>query len=336
MLTTPGASGTGETGRLALPERPPVRMSVRDTGPEPVGGPLDGVGRAGQVQHQRIGVGVAHGFGHPVLVLQQQRVHGPPGDAVQFAARSEQQFGGTGEILHRILQRGGHVGTVDPQRPADHVVVAQAAPTILQIRLQQRCDVTEAFPPLAGRCRAIAAARRTACAATARGRPRAARRREPWRRRWSARRGWTSPCRARRPARCSSDLHRVRRRADLDAGVPQRVPERFGDVAHTCLGLLRRVQQHHVDVAAGREHTARIAAGGHQRPAVGQPYRKALEPRVGLLRQASGEAAAGQVGVADELGAHPLDGGGVDRLHRIRSRPGRTRPCGCARASRRG
>jgi hypothetical protein len=41
-----------------------------DSAPEPLGGPLDGVRRGGDVLHQRIGVGEAHRRSDAVLILQ--------------------------------------------------------------------------------------------------------------------------------------------------------------------------------------------------------------------------------------------------------------------------
>ena len=89
------------------------------------------MGCAGEVEHQRVGVGEAHRLGHPVLVLEKEGVRHPARGAVQFAPRGEQELGRAGEILHRHLEGGRHLGTVHPQGPADHVVVAQATPGIL-------------------------------------------------------------------------------------------------------------------------------------------------------------------------------------------------------------
>ena len=69
--------------------------------------------RAGQVEHQRIGVGEAHRFGHAVLVLQQQHVAGAAGGTVQFAARCQQQLGRAAEVVEGILEGRCHLGAVD-------------------------------------------------------------------------------------------------------------------------------------------------------------------------------------------------------------------------------
>ena len=84
-----------------------------DASPEPLGRPLDRVRRAGEVQHQRIGVGEAHRFGHPVLVLQQQHVAGAAGGTVQLAARCQQQLGRAAEVVEGILEGRCHLGAVD-------------------------------------------------------------------------------------------------------------------------------------------------------------------------------------------------------------------------------
>ena len=63
----------------------------------------------------------------------------------------------------------------------------------------------------------------------------------------------------------------VRCGAEFEACIPERVPQCFGDATHGVVAHLRRVKQHHVDVTARCEHAARVAAGGHHRPAIGQP-----------------------------------------------------------------
>ena len=119
-----------------------------DPVPEPFRGPLDGVRRTGQVEHQRVGVGEAHGLGHTVLVLEEQDVDGAPRCPVQFATRGQQQLGRGGEVLDGALHRRRDFRAVDAQCPAEHVVVAQAPAAVLQVRLQQRGDRAEAGPPL--------------------------------------------------------------------------------------------------------------------------------------------------------------------------------------------
>lgn len=66
---------------------------------------------------------------------------------MQLATHGEQEIGRAGEVFDRRLQRRRDIGAIHTQRPADHVVVAQPL-LVLQIRLEQRCHVTEALPSL--------------------------------------------------------------------------------------------------------------------------------------------------------------------------------------------
>ena len=130
-------------------------------------------------------------------------------------------------------------------------------------------------------------------------------------------------------------LRRMGGLAELQAGVPHRVPQPFGHLAHRAVGSLVRMQQHDVDVAAGGERAARIATGGEQCPTGGQVAREVLEPRIGLLRQPTREPAPGQIGIADQLGADTLDSCGVDRPHEtVRSPRCLIRRYGCAPGTR--
>jgi hypothetical protein len=107
-------------------------------------------------------------------------------------------------------------------------------------------------------------------------------------------------------------LRGVHERAQFHAAVPHRVPDRLGDLAHGGIADLRRVEQHHVDVAARAQHAARVATDGEEGPSRRQALGEALEPRIRLLRESAGESAPGEVGVADHLGARTTDHRCVD------------------------
>ena len=83
--------------------------------------------------HQLVGVRVAEGVGHRVLLLEQQAIAGTPGDAVQLDPRGEQDVvvGAERGVVALEHDRLGQLG------PADGVHVAQAAPALLEVGFEQ-------------------------------------------------------------------------------------------------------------------------------------------------------------------------------------------------------
>ena len=84
-------------------------------------------------------------FGHSCVELR------TTGGTVQLASSRQQQLGRACQILERVLERCSDLGTIDPQRPTDHVVVAQTTAPILQVGFEQRCHWAEAFPTTTAR-----------------------------------------------------------------------------------------------------------------------------------------------------------------------------------------
>ena len=283
-----------------------------DAPPEPLGRPFDRVRSRRHVEHQCVGVDVAHRLRDAVLVLQQQRVDEPARGAVQLASCGQQHLGGCGEVFERALQRMSDLGTIDCERPPDHVVIAQSTATVFQVRLEQRRHVAQTGPPQL--CRLVQPLQpdhRLAApllervgldlvgdALVACDAPEAqdgGGRLEVVTRQMQQR------------------LRRVHTLTEFDAAVPQRVPQALGHLAHLRLGGLRRVDQNDVDIAARRQHPARVAAGGHQCPSCRQAVAEALEPGIDLLRQPSGEAPPREIRVSDQPGAPTSDHRPVDR-----------------------
>jgi hypothetical protein len=201
---------------------------------------------------------------------------------VQFATRREEQVGGAGQILERCLERGVDLRPIDHQRPADGVVVAQTAAPILQVGFQQRRHVAEASPAVAcgdlqplqpterllaplldGRLADIAHHRRVAGQAAD-----------------AEQRGGSVQVVG---SELTRRLRRVHRRAELQPGIPHRVPETLRDGLHVWRGGALRVQQHDVDVAARAQHAAGVPTRGSESPAGGQLAGQALEPGIHLL-----------------------------------------------------
>ena len=81
----------------------------------------------------RVGVLVVEGGGHRVLLLEQQPVAGPAGDAVQLDPGREQHVvvGGQRRVVALEHDRLGQLG------PADGVHVAQPAAALLEVGLEQ-------------------------------------------------------------------------------------------------------------------------------------------------------------------------------------------------------
>ncbi len=128
---SPGRAGEGRRG--AAP------ALVRDPG--------HGAGRPGHVGHQRVGARIAQGLGHPVLFLQDEAVAGPAGAPVQLHPDGEQDVArhsqGLG-VAHAQLW-AGRLG------PAQGVDVAQPAPALLQVGLEQEGDLAVLTMPLTHR-----------------------------------------------------------------------------------------------------------------------------------------------------------------------------------------
>ena len=90
--------------------------------------------------------------------------------------------------------------------------------------------------------------------------------------------------------------------ADLEAHVPQAIEDRLGD-GFAPGGLLVGKQEEEIDVGAGREHAAAVAAGGDDRHVLGfGGVLRAIEVLGGELEQHADDLVLHE---ADPLGAAP-------------------------------
>ena len=112
-----------------------------------IAGPGNGAPRSGDVRHQEVGVLVAQPVGHLVLELQQQAVAEPPCDPVQFHACRQEGFGG----LHQRRRFDLAEHRLVHLEPAEGVDIAQAAAGLLEVRLEQEGDLAEPGVPLTDR-----------------------------------------------------------------------------------------------------------------------------------------------------------------------------------------
>ena len=204
------------------------------------------------------------------------------------------------------------------------VVVADPALAVLEVGLEQRRDLAGLRPALLARLAQRLQPRRRPSSATARSRRRAARRR---RRPRPARHAHAQDRRRRlevgRGER-QQRLHRVRRRAELQAAVPHRVPQRARRRTRTSASFARSGWRSTTSTSLpGREETAGVATGRDERPAARQRGAEQREPPVHLVGEPARELAA-RTGrcVRDQLCSRSPDEASVEDLHRHESKCG--------------
>ena len=282
-----------------------------DAPPEPPAGPVDGAGGGRHAAHQHVGVtsrvGDAHRPSDRVLLLEHEHVARAAGDTVQLAAHRVQHAGRALELVERRLERRDHVVAASGDRPVQHVAIAQPAASILQVRFEQRAHLAGARPALLalGEQQAQPVQRTLAPlharvdadgvhdGAVAGERAHA----EDGRRRDEVAAG-----------ELQQRLGGVGGRAELEPGVPERVPHVLGDALDLTSAGAGRVQQHDVEITAGTQRTPGVAADRHQRPPAWEHLAERGEPAVGLMGERARQRLAGERRVADQG-----ESGGADR-----------------------
>ena len=130
-VAQPQAAAQVAGSRRAPAERAGERAV--DAGPGVVAGPGNGAGGLGQAAHEHVGVGVAQRRGDPVLLLQQQAVAGPAGAPVQLDPGTP----ATARRRRRGWPGRCPTGSTGPPAPSQRLHVAQAAPALLEVGLEQ-------------------------------------------------------------------------------------------------------------------------------------------------------------------------------------------------------
>ncbi len=290
-----------------FPAGPAQRAGQRalDAGPGVVARPRDRAGGVGDGPHQQVGVRVAERGRHRVLLLERQPVAGPPRAPVQLDAGAEQGRVRVveGAVVVVPQDRAGGLG------PGQGVDVTHAAPALLEVGLQQERHLAgpqvaltdpggqggqPALGPLVplelGPAGQLVGQRPVAGQVA--GLEQAGRRVEVV---------------GRQGQRLLRGAHGV---AELQPGVPDRVPEAVGQLADVGPAA---VQQQHVDVRLERQLAPAVAAHGHQGDAPGlsalDGHREQLvQPAVDLAGPHLAQIAADQRVVRGELRPGVEDG----------------------------
>ena len=278
-----------------------------DAGPGVVAGPGDGAGGVGHGSHEHVGVGVAEGAGHRVLLLEEQAVAGSAGAPVQLDAHAQQRVVGVaqaGVVLVPQDRAGG-------LRPRQGVDVAHAAPALLQVGLEQEGDLARPLVALAhaGRQGGEPALGPLAPLQLGLARQLVAERAVAGQVAGLEQTGGGVEVVGRQGQRL---LHRAHRVAQLQPGVPDRVPVAVGQLADVGPAP---VQQQDVDVRLQRQLAPPVAAHGHQRdaPGIAALHRgdvQLLQPAVDLGGPRLAQLAPDQRVVGGELGP------GIEDRHR--------------------
>ncbi len=275
--------GTGEPGLEAAPT---VVVGPRH--------PPTGTGEGG---HELVGVDILEGRGRGVLILEQQGVGGSPGAPVQLDPRSCEHLVGGSQV--GIVEPSGQYGKHPAQRP-QQVQVPLPAARLLEIGLEQEGQVAEAPMPVP--CRLVDGGQ----PAAGPGLPEV---HGP---------GQDFPGQA-LVAGHEAGIEQAERHLDVvlhhgphlfgrahavvqvHAGVPHRVPHGF---RHGVDAAPSVVQQQQVEVAAGGQGAAAIAAHGEQghpfRVPAGRPVEDSLKPDVGHRRVTPAPGAARQLTVLEK------------------------------------
>ena len=291
----------------------------RRVAPRALGDPGDSACRRRDVRHQHVGGRCTAPVGDGLLVLEAQHVTGSAGRAVQGDTDSDERLLA---LVQCVLVVGRHeeVGLAGPPQRVD---VAETAVTVLQIGLEEVGDVAGRDPPF-DHPRAEGIEPATAVAAVLR-RPL---RRQPGAELVVAGERAGAEQRRRRVQVLGGEgellVERAHGVAELEPGVPQRVPERGGDLVDAAGPPV--VDEQHVDVALRGQLLAPVPADGDERD--GRPAPPRHDPRrslgeqpaqqlVGRVRQCTAQLPAAERAVGDQR--VPL--GGRRRRHPRRVGP---------------
>ena len=300
---------------LLVPELVP-----RHVPPGAFGDPADRAGGRRDVGHEVVGRARADGRGDGVLVLEPQHVAGAAGDAVERDADVD-------EPAVALVQQGEIVGWDEQVRvggPPQRLDVAQPAVAVLEVGLEQERDVAGLGAPL-DHLRAQRVEPAPAVAAPA-GEPLGG---QPGRQLLVAREVTGAQRGGRRVEVVAGEAELVVERAhgvaELQTGVPERVPERRRRLVDA--PDLAVVEEEHVDVALRGELAAAVATDGDEGHRRTLPTRRdagrgvapqRTEHVVGRARQRSAQRPTSERRVGDQR----VTGGGEGR-----SRVRRRHPC---------
>ena len=291
----------------------PADLVTPEIAPCPVGDPHDRAGGRGDLGHQRVGIDDPDGRGHRVLLLEAQHVTGPTGRPVEFDPHVEQPVVTDlqpGQVARRHDQ-------IRLGRPPQRLHVAQATVTLLEIRFEQIGDVTRLCPAFGP---AIVQRRQPSPGVTPPAGP--AFGGDPF-----GQLGVTSQRPDGQQRRRGVEvlvgqrqliIHRANGVTELETGVPQRIPERAGQLVDTAGPAF--VDQHHVDVRLGGQFPTAVATDREERnrtlaTAATNVLRGAFEqldqPGIGDVgqRRAQGPTSLSRVGHDGGPTAGKVDGG---------------------------
>ena len=233
-----------------------------DVAPRPVGDPGDAAGGGGDVGHQHVGRRRAEPGGDGVLVLEPQHVAGPPLLPVQGDADVDERA--VAAVEHgEVVGRHDEVGV---GRPPQRVHVAQPAVAVLEVGLEQVGDVAGLAPALDD-LGAQGVEPAPAVAPPPRERPRV------------TSRGAELVVAGQRPG-----AEQRRRRVEVVGGQRQLVVERAHGVAELEAGVPQRVPQLLGQLVDARPACRRRAAGRRRRCAAPAPGGRTRRRRRGPRR----------------------------------------------------
>ena len=236
--------------------------------PSPTGGPCGAAGRSltcprdrasrrGHLGHQDVGVSQVQCGRHVVLELQQEAIGPLPGEAVELDAYGQERLGCCGQARRLGLTEDRHGGLLHPEQA---VHVAKSSPGLLQVGFQQEGDLSEPGMALGYRRLQVVkvASRPTGplfqrCCGKLVGH-----------RRVAGHRAGRQEARGRVQV-LGGHLQELGQRphlvAELQARIPERVPDPLGDLGHV---QARPVHEHHVDVTAGTLLPTAVSADRHE------------------------------------------------------------------------
>jgi hypothetical protein len=308
--------------RVVTAEAPAGRAGERRHHPAPgfVARPGDRSGGGRHHRHQLVRIGEAESLGHSVLLLQQQDVTWSSRRAVQLHPGPEQHVVGLAQAVAVALQEH-HLGLLGP---VQRVHVAQAAPTVLQVGLEQERH-------LAGRAMTLLDDHGEVAEPSARVLA-------PLPHRLVAQligeavlAGEVAHVEERRrdgevvTRQTTGLLHGAHRVAQLQPGIPDRVPERLGHGVHAATAV---VEQQQIEIAARRQLAPPVPADGYEGDGLirglGGDGVEALEPGVGDAGEGSAQRCAREGTVGQQLVTtverHGAEGTGRSASARDRAR----------------
>jgi hypothetical protein len=282
---------TTEPATLA-PER------VEQLDPDLVAVPRDSSGRAGDIGHHDVGIGVGQRACGGILLFEEQTIAGATGGAMQLDAGRQQRLVGLDEL--GLLEGSG--SAVGEERPFEGLDVAEAATATLEVGFEHEGDLADAamacsngfvetWQPGPG----LRAPRLAGLGGEASGEACVARDQSGA----EQRRG--------RLEVVGGELERLahgpHRMAEFRSFVPEWVPERAGDRLDV-IGAL--VEQEEVEVAVGAQFGTAVTPDRNECDVVAMADGVGVqrrEPGIDRIAQGTGEGATYETAVCDDVGS---------------------------------